>query len=201
MVLTERERNIAIAVGVLLALLLLVYWPIYPYIQRRMEITADVEKANADIEQAAFTAKRQAQMRKVFAQMKDGLNKESDEAQSELRNNLDEWAVDCGVNVVTLDLVRETPPVKNTPEAKFQQISFHFTGSGPLSTLARLLWRIETASTPIRVSDIQIGPRNGREGKDDLMFQLSVSTLVRLPDADRNGRSFGSSADARGGGL
>lgn len=201
MVLTERERKTAIIVGVVVALLLLCWWPIVPYFQRRMEITADLEKANADLEQAGATAKRQAQLRKVWVQMKEGLSKSSDEAQSQLRNNLDEWAVDCGVTVVQLDLGRENPPAKNTPEAKFQQITFHFTGSGPLSTLARLLWRIESASMPIRVSDVQISPRNGKEGRDDLMFQLTVSTLVLASDADKNARTLGGAADARGGGL
>ena len=75
---------------------------------------------------------------------------------------------------------------KNSPEAKFHVIGFHLTGTGPLSTLAKLLWRIETATMPIRVGEVQISPRNGKEGLDDLQFTLTVSTLCR--DADKTFR-------------
>ena len=201
MVLSQRERQYVIIAGALIGVLLLYYVVIGPYFKNRREIAADIEKYNAELTNADVLAKRQVQMRKIEkALIAGGLENSPNEAQSQLGNNLADWAQEAGVNVIQLNLATiVSQPAKNSPEAKFHQIGFHLTGTGPLSTLSRLLWRLETASMPIRVSDIQIQPRNGKEGQDDLQFTLSVSTLCR--DSDRNSRSAGSTADVRGSSL
>jgi hypothetical protein len=199
MVLTQRERQYAIIAGSLLGVLILYFWVLGPYFKARAEIAADIEKYNIELTNADVLAKRQVQMRKIEkALIAGGLENSSNEAQSQLGNNLAEWAQEAGVNVTQLNLATTiSQAAKNSPEAKFHVIGFHLTGTGPQITLSRLLWRIETAAMPIRVSEIQIQPRNGKEGQDDLQFTLAVSTLCR--DSERFGRSAESTADARGG--
>ncbi len=39
------------------------------------------------------------------------------------------------------------------------------------------MWDIETATVPIRLTDVQVAPR--KEGTDDLSIQFGVSTLCQ----------------------
>ncbi len=61
---------------------------------------------------------------------------------------------------------------------------------------SRLLWSLETASIPVRVTEMHITPR--KEGTDDLSVQLSISTLCLLPDTDKQSRTVASAADFGG---
>jgi hypothetical protein len=192
MVLSQRERYIAIIAGSCLALVLLYTMMIGPYFTRRGEIAADIDKANVEQAQADALFRDQAKMRKIWKEMlAGGLSNTPSEADSQLQLALDKWAEECGVNVSSLQ------NQQSTPEGKFLQIRFHLTGTGPLATISNLLWRIETTSMPLRISEIQIVPR--KEGVDDLQFQLVVSTLCKLPDSDKSARQAGATADASGG--
>ena len=42
------------------------------------------------------------------------------------------------------------------------------------------LWRLENASFPVRVAELQIGTR--KEGADDLSLQLRISALCRAEE-------------------
>jgi hypothetical protein len=49
--------------------------------------------------------------------------------------------------------------------------------------VARLLWRVQTATIPIKVTELQISAR--KEGTDDLSFQVRTSTVYAPPRSAR----------------
>lgn len=199
MVLSKRERYIAIGVGTVVVLLMLDLIVVSPYLTRRAEIAKEMDDTTADIHKADILFLQQKRLRKLWNEMNaNGLNNTPSDAESQLQLALDEWSQECGVNVSSLKYER------SAAEGKFLRISFHLTGTGPLSTMANLLWRLETTSMPLRVNEIQITPR--KEGQDNLQLQLAISTLCRIPDSDlpdKNGhmRTANGYSSARGEGL
>ena len=195
MVFSKRERYVAIGAGAVIVLLLLDSFIVSPYFARRDEIAKEVDSTRADIHKGEILFHEQRKLRKVWDEMNsNGLSNTPSDAESQLQLALDEWSQECGVNVSSLKYER------SSAEGKFLQISFHLTGTGPLSTISSLMWRLETTTMPLRVNEIQISPR--KEGQDDLQLQLAISTLCRLPDAelpDKNAHLR--TANARGEGL
>ncbi|HWE04602.1 MAG TPA: hypothetical protein VG326_19510 [Tepidisphaeraceae bacterium] len=178
MILTKRERYIAIGAGALVGVLLLYFLMIGPYVERRSQIAAEVDTALNDKDKADLLFHQQVKMRKVWNEMiAGGLSNTQSDAESQLQLALNDWARDCGVTVSKLKDER------SILDGKFVQIGFHLTGTGPLATISNLLWRVETTTMPLRVSEIQVMPL--KEGIDDLQLELSLSTLCRVPDSDK----------------
>ncbi len=126
MILSQRERYIAIATGVVVVLVLLQTLAIGPYFSRRAEIAIELDAANADINKLDALFQQQRKMRKIWSELiAGGLSNTPDQAGSQLQRALVEWAQDSGVNVA------ESKPERENPEGKFLQISFHLTGIGP----------------------------------------------------------------------
>jgi hypothetical protein len=86
---------------------------------------------------------------------------------------LREWSQESGFNLSSMK--SERPET----EKQFQKILVRATGTGSLSQVARLLFRIQTANIPARVVDVQVTSR--KEGTDDLALTLGVSTLALAP--------------------
>ena len=188
MVVTKRERFYLIAAGVLLGLFLLQYLAITPFLNYRSQIQADLVLANrnSDAAQVLFTRQRNHE-KQWQALLASSLKVTASEAESQVLHSVRDWAQDSGLGLESLKpehLAREK-------DAAVQEIAFRASGSGPMSAIARMLWRLETASVPLRVNSIQITPR--KEGTDDLAVQLSISTICLNPDAKapepRNGNS------------
>ncbi|MCY3019323.1 MAG: hypothetical protein NTW87_09900, partial [Planctomycetota bacterium] len=78
------------------------------------------------------------------------------------------------------------------PESKGQVKEIHVqaTGTGPMEAVARFLWRMHSASFPLKITEFQLGSRT--DGTNDLALQLKVSTLyyateVRVAKAEKPG--------------
>ena len=66
-------------------------------------------------------------------------------------------------------------PDRPTDAHGLHEMTFQATADGSMRAVAAFLYRIETASVPVRVRELQIAPRT--EGSDDLTVQLRISTL------------------------
>ena len=86
---------------------------------------------------------------------------------------LRDWSQETGFALSSLK------PGKTTERGDLLETSFQAAGTGPIEAMARLLWRIETASLPLRIEQLQLGAR--KEGADDLSLQLSLSSLCLPP--------------------
>ena len=53
-----------------------------------------------------------------------------------------------------------------------------------MAQIGKFMYRIQTAGSPVRVSDLTVSSR--KEGNDDLTFVVGVSTIFLAPEADKS---------------
>lgn len=178
MVLSKREKFVAIGLGAALAVLVLdrlVYTPLDDWSGQLTNQQADLQQ-NDDQQQALF--QRERNLRKVWAELNaGGLKSDASEAESQVEHDLSQWAMESGVALVSLH------PEPRSAKNGFLQINFLATGTGSLAAASKLLYRIETAKIPIRLEDVQLSSR--KEGADDLTVTLKLSTLATSPAGNR----------------
>jgi len=215
MVLSKRERYIAIGVGAAIALFGLDQWVVQPYFDKRKEVVEATAKAADDLKHHKKLKEQKVEMRKVWDAMNaGGLQSDAGKAESQARRALNDWAQEAGLTLsdYKADPAQEVRPTqtpgartdKSAADSKFITIGLHATGTGNMRSVARFLWRVETTTIPMRVENITVTPK--REGTDDLQVQLNLSTLC-VPNKDNETpapatpRAAGASAgtaDARG---
>jgi hypothetical protein len=114
-----------------------------------------------------------------------GLRKDASEAESIVTNNLREWAQEAGMNLTGLT------PARPEKEKDFYRITIRATGTGRMSEISRFLYKIQNASIPVRISEMQISNR-GKEGVDDLGIQMAISTVYVAPESEKRAAASGS---------
>jgi hypothetical protein len=187
MILSKREKYIAIGSAAALLLLVLDYFVISPYFEERDAIAARSAGLYQKLDDANTLFDRERRLRKIWEEMqKGGLNVDASTAESQALHAVIDWADASGM---TLSGLR---PGKTTQEGKFLVISFNVTGTGAMPDIARMLWSLESASIPVRVSDMQLKPR--KEGTDDLLAQFTLSALCLPPDSPASNQPLSSAS-------
>jgi hypothetical protein len=119
-----------------------------------------------------------------------GLKSDVPSAESQLVHALSVWTKESGLNLSSIK------PERAKPEGKWIQINTNAAASGPQAAIAKFLWRLETTSIPVRITDMTVTTK--KEGLDDLQLQIGVSTLCPNPDADKPEPGRRTVASARG---
>ena len=189
MTFTKRERLLLAAAGAVLCILALDVYVLTPFLEERAATQDKHAKLQGQLAQATGLLRRRRVLGRKWNQMlAGGLQGDPAEAESKLLRSLRDW---CGQAGVRLSSLR---PERSAEETTLPVISVDMTGTGPMEGVSRLLWRIETARLPVRISMLQLGSR--KDGADDLSIHLRVSTLYapgvpasprREPPADRRG--------------
>lgn len=174
--LSQRERIIGFTCAGVLGFLALDKVALSPLLERRAnlgvaESTAHVERARS--EQVIETAPRQTD--RWNGMIAAGLKSEVTEAESQAMRGLHDWANDAGITLMSLQPDRVERAAQK--DAAFRQVTLRASGTGSMRSVGRFLHRVQTATIPIRVTDLQVNAR--KDGTDDLMVTLAVSTLVR----------------------
>jgi hypothetical protein len=184
MVLSKRERLIAIGVAIALAVLLLDRYLLTPYAQRAEKVTIAQSMAIADTSKAAELLTQQPKQRSAWAQyQRDGLKFTPSSAESQAQNALLEWARGSGVSIASVK------PERSVQENAFTVINFSVTGTGTMASITKMLYTAESASIPVRINELKIDPR--REATDDLSLRLSLSTLCATNDTPKQPETRG----------
>jgi Type II secretion system (T2SS), protein M subtype b len=174
MVASKRERFIAVATGVAIALFVLDSYVVEPYFDALSAASDARDHAIQKLDDANMLFARQRKLRTIWTEMQaNGLRTDEAQADSQLQHALLDWAQQAGVEPPAL---KDDPPRK---EGMFLVIGYHISASGSMRSVSRLLWALETATIPIRVSEVQITPQP--EGTDHLKVLLGVSTLCAPP--------------------
>jgi hypothetical protein len=195
MVISKRERYIAIGAIAAVALLALNSFALSPYLDKRNEIAIDLAKTNKELDRSDELFRHQRLLRPVWAKIKSaGLMTDSSDATIQARQAILDWTDSAGLFVAAL----HTEP-RSSQQGQFQVIIFHITVNGPLYAISRLLWSTENAGIPLRVNEMQITPR--KEGTDDLSVQLTISTISQVPQAVAPAAHPGAAAAANGSAL
>jgi hypothetical protein len=178
-VLSKRERYIAIGVGAAVGLFGFDRLVLTPFLDRNEEIRVQTSVATEDLMKASNTKHLRDKVKKDWDEMQaGGMKSDPAEAEAQAQHALRDWYQEAGLTNYGQGQSRLTT------EGKFVNIQFHTNGIGTMGGLAKLLWRIETTTMPMRVVELAITP-HGPEGRDDLQINLTVSTLCALPGADK----------------
>jgi hypothetical protein len=195
--LSDREKKIAIGVGVAALAFVLYQFVLTPFLNDREAIANETTKVNDEITQANNLFARQRELKKVWREMTEGVNVpgsatkpggngqqgggmlklDEGDARVQATNAVVEWATDAGVRLTALKLEGAKK------DGNFLVISFHATVTGSMRQLSKLTWALETGTIPLRVNDMRITPQ--KEGTDALQAEISISTLSMLAEADQ----------------
>lgn len=170
MVLSKRERFGLIAAVAVVAILGLDRWALTPLLAARTKANHDRDALNADVRTAQDLQKLGVEMNSRWNDMvKSGLKPDPTGAESQIMHAVRDWSEEAGVSLTLLK------PDRQTEKTRLPEITFQASGTGNLKALARLLWRVQTASIPIKATEVQVTSR--KEGTDDLTFQVRLSTV------------------------
>jgi hypothetical protein len=174
MTLTKRERIIAIATLSAATLFAVDRFALTPYMAQRQFLSDARGRITRQMNAAGDLFARQRKLRTVWNDMQaGGVALDASSAESQALHALVDWTQSARLNLTAVK------PERATQQGQFQIIGFRIVATGPMRSITHLLWSIETATIPVRVTDIQITPR--KEGTDDLSVQIGVSTLSQLP--------------------
>lgn len=174
MVLSKRERYIAFGTAGVLALLALDRVALSPLFARSQRVDDELSNTQVELERAQQLFANGPRMNQRWHSMVvAGLKSDVTESESQALRALHDWAQDAGLTLLSLQPDRVERARK---QQDFQQLTLRASGTGSMRAVSRFLWRVQTASIPLRVTDLQVGSR--KEGTDDLTVTLAVSTLV-----------------------
>ena len=175
MVLSKRERLIAIAVVAVLGVLALDQIVVSPLLARSDDLDAQIMAAQEDMLEAQDLFRDSRRRGREWALVsRDALKRNASEAEGQLLTRVREWAQDAGVGLTSLK------PERDEKLKDFRQITLRATATGSVSTLGQFLHRIETATVPVRITDMTIATR--KEGTDELTLNLGVATIYLPPE-------------------
>jgi hypothetical protein len=169
-ILSKREKKIAIGVGIAAVVLILDLFLLDPFLDRKRAIASETAKTTALLDRGRKLVRQERDLKPDWAKITSGgLKAEHTEAESQLENAMQEWINDSG-----LKLTAQKPDRPST-DGKFDVVGIRFTAEGSMRSIGKLVWALETSSIPIRVNDLQVTPQ--KEGTDVLQVQANVSTL------------------------
>ena len=174
MILSRREKYIVVTTFFAVAALLVDAYGLTPLLKARNALAAKRQELQAKIDQHETLIDRKAAVETKWREMlASGLEAGRVGAESRMLHALRDWASDSRLNLASLK------PQQPKERDGLLEISLQASATGRMDAVARFLWRIETASLPVRISQLQLGAR--KEGQDDLSLQLTVSALC-VPD-------------------
>ncbi|HUT59797.1 MAG TPA: hypothetical protein VNA25_18270 [Phycisphaerae bacterium] len=191
MVFTKREKIIIAATVAVLCLLVLDFYVLTPLLKERDAVKDAKARLLARFAQAkSLLDRRHVLGPKWRSMIADGLKGDPAEAESQLLRSLRNWSSEAGVKLSSLR------PERSTEKTQLPEAVVHAAGTGSMSAVSRLLWRIETANIPVKVRMVQVGSR--KDGTDDLSLHVKVSTLYS-PGAPGPQKQVARSGGAGGG--
>ena len=185
MVASKRERIIGLVTAGVLAVLALDRLVLTPLTDRRTRLGEDIAKAELELQEADGLFKNNKRMtQKWNVMLAGGLKSDVPESQVQALHALRDWAQESGLPPLML-----LKPDRVDTQKQFQIVTIKATAAGSMRSISEFLWRIQESDIPLRVTDMQISTR--KEGTDDLMLQLGLSTLCLAPEPTPGGGGGG----------
>jgi hypothetical protein len=169
MVLTTRERIIALATFLVVGALLLDRFVLTPGWRRLQATESQKQELLAQVVEAQNLFERRGMLeRKWKTMLSDGLRNDA-EAESRVARALDGWSADTRL------MLTSVKPERVAGDKGLKEMTFMVAGKGRLDAVARFLYNVETAEMPIKVKDMQLG--SAGESGDSISLQLTLSAL------------------------
>jgi len=169
-ILSKRERYMVTLASAALALFAFDRYALSPFLTSRARQKAEKQSMLDEKQLAETLLKRRDMMASKWNDMiAGGLKTDATAAESQVFHAMREWSQEARLAFSSIK------PERSTEGGDLREIEFQAAGTGSMRAVAQFLWRIETASFPLRIKELQIGSR--REGTDDLSLQLRLSTI------------------------
>ena len=169
MVLSKRERILAIATILVLGALALNAIIIKPLSARREQTTNEKLELEAQLAEAQNVFERRRMLeRKWKGLLSEGMRSDAD-AESRVARALNEWSRQTRLTLTSVK------PERSATDKGLNEITFVMAGRGGLEAVASFLYRIETSELPVKVTDMQLGSTS--ESGDNMSLQLRLSAV------------------------
>ncbi len=174
--LSKKERTMALVAGSAVLIYALDSVAVTPFFTRRAELEADADKRRGDLDKFSRLFTNGKRLRKKWSESAaQTITQSAPAAESQLLHAVRDWASEARLSLSSLK------PEKSEETKQFGRITFRASGTGGMRAISEFLVRLETATIPVRITDLQISSR--KEGADDLMLQVGFSTIHQLASA------------------
>ncbi len=171
MVLNKREQKIIIGISIAVAVFLADRFILEPYWAADAAVNKATAAAASQLEKQGRLLKNAPVVDKAWRELlQAGVKTDPAAAESQVLHALRDWSQSSGIEL------QSVKPDRSAEKGEFQEIRFSASGTGRTSSIARLLWNLETAGFPLRLGDMRVSSRT--DGNDDLNFQCTLTTLV-----------------------
>jgi len=178
MVLSQREKHIAIITGAVLALFLLYTFVFNPVMDGRDRILLEKERLETQLDNAQRIFDRRDQLSEQWLGMKaGGLGSDPSAIESRVLNAVRQWSEQCGLPISTVK------PDRDRGDGELREIFFNLALTGDMEAVGRFLWEVENCELPLRIKEFQLGSRGGDASDLSLQIKLSALYLGSDPDA------------------
>ncbi|HNQ34828.1 MAG TPA: hypothetical protein PKN80_02055 [bacterium] len=170
MILSKRERCIAVITLVAVFFLASDRFLLTPYLERRGRLLSEKHRLAEELESARSLFGRRDEPPTPLEKM---LESDAGTVESLTLRSLRNWAEESGLALSMLK------PERSTRIGQMEELSFQAIGAGSMRAIRDFLWKIESARLPIKISELQLSGR--KENSDDLMLQVRVAALCLAP--------------------
>lgn len=172
--LSSREKGLALGTIAVLAILLVDYYVLTPFLSERDLLETQRAQILADISRGRKLVSEGKELVPKWKGMEaSGLKEDPAEAESQLLHALRDWAKESGLALSSLK------PDRPESKEELKEVHVQATGTGSMDGVSKFLWRAQSASFPVKVLEVQVGSRT--DGTNDLALQVKLSTLYRAP--------------------
>jgi|WetSurMetagenome_2_1015567.scaffolds.fasta_scaffold55801_3 Tfp pilus assembly protein PilO len=189
MVLSKRERQIAIITIIILMIFVFDRFILTPVMDARDRIQSEKTELTREMAKASELFKQKNRVNKKYNEMiSGGLNSDASITESEVLNAIRAWSQDCGLTLSSVKPERE----KGGEEMK--EIIFNLACSGDMTAMSRFLWSIEKSALPVKITEFQLGSSSDDGREISLQLKLSalylaensVASVVSAPAKEEN---------------
>jgi len=195
MAMSTRERLIAIGTGLAALVFVGDRYALSPYMKAREEVETDLRTTSNKLTEANRRLARAERLDRDWKAMEaGGLKHDMSAAELQILEAVGDYAKDAGVNITS------RTPQSEARVDRTQIVRLRASGKGTTGSVAKLLWRVETASIPLKVDELTLAAN--KPGTDDLTVTLVVSTIWVRPaePADAKGPGGPAAPSRRGAG-
>lgn len=174
---SQRERYVSIAAGVLVALFALDRFALSPWFSRWARADTRIADQTDQLTQAKQTFDGSERANRRWAEISERtLQADAPAAESRILNAARQWAQTAGLSLTSLK------PERSEKEQGFMKITIRATANGSLSQITRFIDEAGDSPLPVRIADLQISAH--KEGTDDLSMLIGLATIYQ-PDASQ----------------
>jgi Tfp pilus assembly protein PilO len=177
MVLSKREKYIAIITAAIILLFALDHYVWSPVMDSRAQVQTQKKGLEREMQQAERILKKRERLASRWDEMKEGgLGSDPSAIESRVLNAIQQWSNSCGLPISTVK------PDRDKGDGQLRQIMFNLALTGDMASVGQFLWEVENCSLPLRITEFQLGSRGG--DASDLSLQLKLSALYLAEDPE-----------------